>query len=765
MSRAEVVELIRRGERFLLSGHRGPDADALGSALGLAAILRSLGKRADVYCPDRVPYSLEFLVGVPSLLSTVPDDARYDATFVTDAAAEQLLPVPFPSREVSGTLVVLDHHAAHGDFGDVVVREVDACATAEVVVRIMRDLGIARVPEEAATPLYAAIVADTGGFRYSSTRAATLRLGAELVEAGADPWQVAYNLFEGWPRERMDLLREVLRTLRIRARRRARRHRGAPRDARGRRCHRGHGRGVGELRPATARRRSGSASLGASPPSAGDARVRVSLRARGDVDVAAIASTLGGGGHRAAAGATVAGLSTRSPPESSARHAMRSLGADVSVARPNDVHGVLVVDKPAGPTSHDVVQRVRRALDTRRVGHAGTLDPAATGVLVLAIGEGTKLVPWLVAADKSYDAEIVLGAETDTLDADGRVVARAPVPALDRDDVVRALGAFLGARLQRAPRVSAIKVLGKPLHARARRGEDVLPPVREVVLHRADAELVAEDRITLSLDCGKGFYVRSLAHDLGIALGTLAHLSSLRRTRSGAFTLDMAVPFAFVDRAAAGDPEARAELLGRALSVADAWPGPRAELTGEGCLAAGHGARDPGDRRPGGMAGRGRRRGARARAGRRRGRDCRTERRCPLRRSGSPTATVDRVGGRRRIWRATWIDATFRAWPARAGASRSWQRSSLSRRAATTRRRPTVARLTPGGTEAQSMPRATEVPCASPLAGRRRSVVAPRPSPRAPTRSPTSRTAVSAATTARPVAGSRARELGVCAGG
>jgi len=146
-------------------------------------------------------------------------------------------------------------------------------------------------------------------------------------------------------------------------------------------------------------------------------------------------------------------------------------------------HGVLVVDKPSGPTSHDVVAWARRALRTRAVGHAGTLDPMATGVLVLAIGEATKLVPYLTLDEKEYELELVLGAETDTLDAQGQVVAQAPVPSLDEAHVRAVAARFLGPQQQRAPVYSAIKVDGVALHRRARRGDVVEAPLRDVTAH------------------------------------------------------------------------------------------------------------------------------------------------------------------------------------------------------------------------------------------------------------------------------------------
>lgn len=205
------------------------------------------------------------------------------------------------------------------------------------------------------------------------------------------------------------------------------------------------------------------------------------------------------------------------------------------------MNGILVVDKPAGCTSHDVVQRVRKALGQRSVGHAGTLDPLATGVLVIAVGEGTKLVSHLQGDDKRYEVEIALGEETDSLDADGAVTEVADVPALDRATVERALARFVGRRLQTPPKVSAIKVGGTPFHRRVRRGEDVEPQPREVELYAATVETVRPDNLVLTLHCGTGYYVRSLARDLCRALGTAGHVRALRRTASGRFTIDQAL--------------------------------------------------------------------------------------------------------------------------------------------------------------------------------------------------------------------------------
>jgi tRNA pseudouridine55 synthase len=213
--------------------------------------------------------------------------------------------------------------------------------------------------------------------------------------------------------------------------------------------------------------------------------------------------------------------------------------------------GFAIVDKPPGMTSHDVVGRVRKQLHERRVGHAGTLDPDATGVLLLGIGRATRLLQFLSGRDKTYEAEIVLGVETDTLDAAGIVVATHDMRAVTDAEVVAATQRFVGDIDQVPPMVSAIKIGGRRLHELARAGVEVERPPRRVHVARFDIVAatpdagVAEDNVRVYravVDCSSGTYVRSLAADLGRALGGGAHLRALRRTRVGHFTIDEACP-------------------------------------------------------------------------------------------------------------------------------------------------------------------------------------------------------------------------------
>ena len=208
------------------------------------------------------------------------------------------------------------------------------------------------------------------------------------------------------------------------------------------------------------------------------------------------------------------------------------------------VDGVLVIDKPSGPTSHDIVARVRRALQTKRVGHTGTLDPLATGVLPLIIGRATRLASLLSSDRKSYDASVRLGCATDTYDAAERQAAGLsppPAPAVTIEQIEAALTAFRGTYLQAPPPYSAKKIGGVAAHRLARRDEPVQPAPVSVTVDELVVSGFSDGLVRLRVTATAGFYVRSLAHDLGNRLGCGGHLEALRRTRAGEFSLDQAV--------------------------------------------------------------------------------------------------------------------------------------------------------------------------------------------------------------------------------
>ncbi|MDP3278085.1 MAG: tRNA pseudouridine(55) synthase TruB [Deltaproteobacteria bacterium] len=235
-----------------------------------------------------------------------------------------------------------------------------------------------------------------------------------------------------------------------------------------------------------------------------------------------------------------------------------------------DAGGVLLVDKPRGPTSFDVVRWARRALRTREIGHTGTLDPMATGMLAILVGNATRLSSWLTSERKVYRAEITLHTETDSLDADG-VITRTLGNAADpsRVEVERAVAAMVGPQMQVPPVVSAIKIDGVAAHERVRRGETLDLPARSVELIKAQVLDVQGHVVQVELVTSKGFYVRSFARDLAQALGTVAHLTALRRVSSGLFSVTDALDGRVLERAASRDESAEAAVRSALRSVTE----------------------------------------------------------------------------------------------------------------------------------------------------------------------------------------------------
>jgi tRNA pseudouridine55 synthase len=265
--------------------------------------------------------------------------------------------------------------------------------------------------------------------------------------------------------------------------------------------------------------------------------------------------------------------------------------------------GLVVVDKAPGMTSHDVVARVRRLAGTRKVGHAGTLDPMATGVLVLGVDRATRLLGHLMLTEKAYDATIRLGVATTTDDAEGEVVSTSPVDGVTEDDVRRALARFVGDIEQVPTAVSAIKVDGRRAYARVRAGEDVELPARPVTIHELVVHEVALPDVRISVRCSSGTYIRAIARDLGAELGVGGHLTALRRTAVGSFDLkvaraleDLAEDFAVLPIADAArasfvpvdldEGQAADVRFGRALDLSLPGGGPHALFAPDGAFLA-----------------------------------------------------------------------------------------------------------------------------------------------------------------------------------
>lgn len=206
-----------------------------------------------------------------------------------------------------------------------------------------------------------------------------------------------------------------------------------------------------------------------------------------------------------------------------------------------EIDGVLLVDKPGDHTSHDVVARLRRKLNMKRIGHAGTLDPMATGLMILLIGKATKISQYLISLDKEYEGTIELGKVTDSQDADGEVLETRPVPAFTEAELRAGMNSFLGDQYQMPPMYSAIKIDGVPLYKNARKGVEIEREPRFIRVASFELTRFGVPRFDFKLRCSKGTYVRTIAHDLGNKLGCGAHLAALRRTATDKFKISEAL--------------------------------------------------------------------------------------------------------------------------------------------------------------------------------------------------------------------------------
>ena len=217
--------------------------------------------------------------------------------------------------------------------------------------------------------------------------------------------------------------------------------------------------------------------------------------------------------------------------------------------------GALLIDKPAGMTSHDVVDEIRRHFGIKKVGHCGTLDPNATGLLIIVLGRGTKLSERLMSDDKVYEGTIKLGESTDSFDSDGELMASLPVPPITLDELNNLAAEFVGDQMQTPPMVSAIKKAGVPLYKLARKGVEVQREPRLIHIYNFKFSSYEEPLARFRLACTKGTYVRSIAHELGQKVGCGAHLVQLSRTKSGKFDVSQAVPLQKVLSLSASDLE------------------------------------------------------------------------------------------------------------------------------------------------------------------------------------------------------------------
>ena len=533
-----ILDLLKESQTICVIGHVRPDGDCIGSQLAMTVALQNQGKKVYCWNEDRVPQKLAFMD--PERLMQKPQKGlKFDVVLAVDCASLERFGKLVNYTKDRSVFVNVDHHQSNTRYGDINWIVSRAPSTGELIYRLIRAANWP-VTVPIADCLFTAISTDTGSFQYPSTTPNTLHVAADLVNRGANLGRICEEVYQSFPLSRVRLLQRVFNHFRLTLDNRIGYFWLKPSDFSRTGCDASDSEGlidhIRAIEPVQV-----AILFEEMQPNL----VRVSLRSKSpDINVNEIAGKFGGGGHTAAAGARIAG----NPSFGSTPH---SGGGEASIRQTqliSNMHvfdtldGAILVDKPAGPTSHDVVGAVRRWFQIDKAGHCGTLDPAATGLLLLVLGRATKLSDKFMGSDKTYEGTVKFGETTDSYDADGELVASLPVPPITLEELNKLASEFHGDQMQTPPMVSAIKKAGVPLYKLARKGIEVERKPRFIHIYKYQFSDYREPIGTFEVVCTKGTYVRSLAHEMGEKIGCGAHLASLRRTSSGPFNVVDAIP-------------------------------------------------------------------------------------------------------------------------------------------------------------------------------------------------------------------------------
>lgn len=556
----EFAAGLIEGDRFAIFPHVDPDGDALGASTALAHALASLGKNAKILIDEAEDGRLD----IKEELLFIDDEKRFftaDSSFVDEKTYGVMMDCGEISR-ISGAsnrdkafqkcckTFCIDHHASSTPLADFNVIIPETAATCQLIWKLFKSMqkyGL-EIDKEMAEAVYVGILTDTGGFRYSNTSAETHLIASEIFSLGADHYAISKKVFESNPLRSMKLKFAAMGAANFSCGNRIAityvdskmlKSVGATlKDSDGI---------VEELRNID------SVEAACLCKEQADGSVKVSMRSKTSIDVSKIAIKFSGGGHKRAAGCTI---------HKPIAEAVKLMKSELKAAIEAEYSGIININKAPNMTSHDVVAIIRKKLGIKKVGHTGTLDPMATGVLPIAIGNATRFIEYLDKDAKTYVAGVKLGMMTDTLDIWGEVVhdsRNINKIDLDTELISKTIQNFKGIIEQEPPMYSAIKVDGKKLYEYARNDQEVEIPKRQIEIF--DIEYIDKgkkkylDEMTgladeaggmrpddesdfyIRVECSRGTYIRSLIRDIGRELGTDAVMSYLVRTNSGEFSI------------------------------------------------------------------------------------------------------------------------------------------------------------------------------------------------------------------------------------
>lgn len=524
-----LLSILKKEHIISVISHINPDGDSIGSLLALGTALKRLYNTVYIFINDELPKKYTFLPGVQDIIVYKhEEEINFDFCFVLDCGDSKRLGYSEIILNKSNVVVNIDHHISNTNFGDINIIDINASSTSEIVFNLLKNNNIP-IDKKIATCLYTGITTDTGNFTYDNTTSYTHRVAAELMEQAIDLTNITFHLYQNKPLNSVEFLGDMLRRLKTSFDGKLaiititeddlEKYNLSSSDVDGVINYARDIQGV---------------EIAILLKETSDGFVKIGLRSKNTIDVSKLAGKFGGGGHKKAAGATVKG-SLVEVQEKIEVQIKKSLGWWCIALK-----GILNIIKPPGMTSHDVVAIVRKKLRIKRVGHTGTLDPNAAGVLPICIGQATKISQYLLESEKKYRAEMKLGITTDTQDLYGSVINYKNVDATE-EEIRNALLSFIGEYDQVPPMYSALKMQGKKLYELARQGIEVVREPRRVYIKEINIINIKDDTVLFDVICSKGTYIRTLCHDVGELLGCGAVMSFLLRTATSRFEISSAI--------------------------------------------------------------------------------------------------------------------------------------------------------------------------------------------------------------------------------
>lgn len=530
MTLDNILEEIKKAETIVVLCHESPDGDAVASSLSVMHAVAKLGKEADVIIPE---YSkvFDFLPGADKILQKGRTN-KYDLAISVDCSDLKRLVGGKEYFETAKRTIEIDHHSVNSMFADFNYVDPVAPACCQVLIGMFEYFGI-DIDKELGTCLLTGIITDTGGFQYSSVTSDTFEFAAQLLRKGVNISKICQEVLRTKTKAHCQLEKLIYERLEFIENGKIAITYLTLKDYAEYSNDMGDDEGLVE-----SIRDIEGVEVAVLLKEKENGGFKISMRSKDNVNVSDICLLLGGGGHPRAAGCFITGDVSQAKTK-----VINTIKQQINNEE-KIVDGIVIINKPKQQTSHDIVRKAKKILN-EKVGHTGTLDPNATGVLPLLIGKGTELSKYLINHDKTYEAILQLGEKRDTGDVEGKIIEQKNVTekSLNTENINSVFKTLIGKQEQIPPIYSALKVNGKKLYEYARNGENVKIEPRQIEIY--SLELLNVDNINKTIhfkvECSKGTYIRTLCEGIAERLGTVGYMKELNRTRVGDFYIENSI--------------------------------------------------------------------------------------------------------------------------------------------------------------------------------------------------------------------------------